>query len=333
MRPQELDLVLLIGGPERARRTIENLLFAPPLRVRSLPGPPEIGGPASEPLLYLLGQSETLGTARAITGWLDRLADAEAAPVALLTPRPGEEWAAATAHPQFCGLLPCDPEVQVEQMERILSEARRIYARRWGRRAIRRGQLAWSFPTSEAADIERTWLLIESVLTGLVGTSPALARLGMAFGEALTNAVEHGNLELDSAVKELQPDGMLRFFEERRRRLQDPALSRRRIHVAVSLRGPRLRVRLRHEGLGCDPEQMRPSSPVRAAAPHGLGMLMIRSLVDRAAISSDGRTVILEQRIEGGPRLPDVVPFLPPGAGAGLPEEERAGRELRRPAA
>ena len=105
MKPQERDLIVLVGGPERARRSLERLLFAPPLRVRPLAGPPDPAGPEPEPLLYLLGQSESLRDGDAITAWLDRLADAEGAPVALLVPPPGLEWSAATAPPPFCGCL------------------------------------------------------------------------------------------------------------------------------------------------------------------------------------------------------------------------------------
>ena len=298
MKPQERDLIVLVGGPERLRKAVESLLFVPPLRVQALAAPPDPRKTRSEPLLYLVGQSDALTRPGALLTWLDRLAEVDGAPAALVLPRTGQSWSAATAHPQFCGLVPCEPDLEVEDLERVLHAARRISVRRWGRRATRRGRFRFSLPTSEAADTERVWLLVESVLIAVVGPRPELARVGMAFSEVLTNSVEHGNLELGSALKDEAPDGMLRFFEERALRLRDPRYRRRRIQVQVAIRGSRLRIRVRNEGASFDFAAMQ--SPERSEpgnSPYGLGLAMIRSLVDGIGVSEEGRCLTLTHRI------------------------------------
>ncbi len=293
------DQIVLVGGPAGARRALEALGYVPPLRIRQVTTPPVPGKDHPEPLVYILGPTDGLATAEAINAWLDRLADGGGAPVALLVPRSGFAWCAAGSHPQCCGFLPLESEVRAEDAERILQAARRHWHRRGGPAAVRRARLRWNLSTPEAADSERIWLLVESVLTGLVGPSPDLPRVGMAFSEALTNAVEHGNLDLGSTLKDGQPGGMLRFFEERARRLALPFYARRRIHLAVSIRGARVRIRLRNDGIGFDPSELAGSSPDPRSveAPCGLGLTMIESLVDHAAISPDGRSITLSHRL------------------------------------
>jgi anti-sigma regulatory factor (Ser/Thr protein kinase) len=317
VKPQERDLIILIGGPERVRKAVEALLFVPPLRVQAVTTPPDPARTRSEPLLYVIGQCEALGRPGALLSWLDRLAGVDGAPAALMLPRLGQNWCAATAHPQFCGLLPCDPDLEIEDMERVLHAARRVSVRRWGQRVSRQGRFHFSLPTSEAADVERVWLLVETVLSGLLGPHPELPRVGMAFSEALTNAVEHGNLELGSGLKDEEPDGMLRFFEERAQRLLDPRYRRRRVQVSVALRGRRLRIRVRNEGASFDfaslhPRETRPAG----ASPYGLGLAMIKSLVDSVGISEEGRCLTLTHHLHRS-----------------LPAEEQDGEERDRAAA
>lgn len=321
MKRQEPDRVILVGVPDQVRRSFGGLLFVPPLRLHSVEEPPDPEATASEPLFYLLGRVPRLEEPGALEAWLDRLAAAGSAPVALLLPRSGHSWCAAALHPQFCGLLPCETELEMEALERVLRSARRLHAQRRVQAEHRRGRFGWSLLTAEAADIERVWLLVESVLQGLTGPSAELARVGMAFSEALANAVEHGNLELGSSLKDGGPEGMARFFEERARRLQDPQFRSRRVHLDVWLRGTRLRIRLRNEGARFDPAEIPISArEFEAASPYGLGLAMMRSLVDAVSLSRDGRTLTLRHRLRSG--LPDR---------RGL--EAKEDRERERPAA
>jgi anti-sigma regulatory factor (Ser/Thr protein kinase) len=293
------DLLLLIDSSDAARQAIDRLTFVPPLRLMRLPAPLDPEKPAEEPLLYLVGASASLQTETDILAWLDRLRSHDGAPVAFLVPQEGIAWHVAATHPQACGLLPARGEISPEALERVLLRARQWRARCWGRRALCRARMAWSFTSEEAADSERVWLLLESSLSAWSGAAADLSCLGIAFAEALTNAVDHGNLELSSALKAGAPEGLLRYFEERERRLRDPRFRDRRIEVQAELRGRRLRLRIRNRGPGFDRTDV--TGPVLSGSfPHGLGLRMIENLVDQVTVSADGRRITLVQRVTGG---------------------------------
>jgi anti-sigma regulatory factor (Ser/Thr protein kinase) len=289
------DTLVVVGDAGEAWTTMEALRFVPPLRVERVARPawPDPSN-AETPLLYLLGRCAALPDTPAITGWLDRLAITDSPPAALVLPRTESGWCALAAHPQCCGLLSTQPTLDVTEVERVVTAARRAQVRRWRRGRAPTGRLAWNFSTAEAADGERVWLLLASVLADLRGLDEELPRLGMAFTEALTNAVEHGNLELASSLKD-EDDSMGRFYAERGRRLADPHYAARRVRVELQIRKEYLEIRLRNQGPG-----FRPADAVRGRFelphrlhPYGLGLRMIEGLVDEVEIAPDGRGMTL----------------------------------------
>jgi anti-sigma regulatory factor (Ser/Thr protein kinase) len=297
------NTLVVIGDIGPAGRALDAFRFVPPLRVERAAQPvrPNSGN-GQMPLLFLLGRCAALPDTPAITGWLDRLVVADGPPAALLLPRSESGWCALAAHPQCCGLLTTEPALDAAEVERIVTAARRAQAHRWRRGRAPTGRLAWNFSTIEAADAERAWLLLASVLADLRGLEEELPRLGMAFTEALTNAIEHGNLELPSSLKD--GGGMSRFFAERSRRLADPRYAARRVRVELKIRPECLQISLRNEGPG-----FRPAEATRACLgppprkhPYGLGLRMIEGLVDQVEIAPDGRGIILRSRLSPLPR-------------------------------
>jgi anti-sigma regulatory factor (Ser/Thr protein kinase) len=297
------DTLVVVGDAGAAWTTLEALRFVPPLRVEHVARPtwpdPRDG---ETPLLYLLGRCSALPDTPAIAGWFDRLAVTDSPPAALVLPRTESGWCALAAHPQCCGLLTAQPALDVTEVERVLTAARRAQVRRWRRGRAPTGRLAWSFSTADADDGERIWLLLASVLADLRGLDEELPRLGMAFTEALTNAIEHGNLELASSLKD-EDDSMNRFYAERRRRLADPRYAARRVRVELQIRPDYLQIRLRNQGPG-----FRPADAARARFdlphrlhPYGLGLRMIEGLVDEVEIAPDGRGITLRSHFSPRP--------------------------------
>ncbi len=289
------NTLVVVGDAGDVSHALQALGFVPPLQVLHAPDPlcPDPSHPDS-PLLLLLGPCAALPDGPAISAWMDRLRAAGGPPVALLVPRTEREWCAVASHPQCCGLLATQPSPDVGEVERIVTAARRFRARRRRLSHAVGGHLAWDFSTPEAADSEQVWLLLASILSDLRGMDEELPRLGMAFTEALTNAVEHGNLELASTLKDVDDDSD-RFFAERRRRLADPRYAERRIRVELQMDPDCLQIRVRNQGPGFRPTDRdgaeRNSRP--ELRPYGLGLRMIRGLVDEAEIARDGREITL----------------------------------------
>ena len=119
-------------------------------------------------------------------------------------------------------------------------------------------------------------------------------RIGVALDEALVNAMHHGNLEVDSALRRNDLDGYHRLIAERRR--QSPYRDRR-IHVSAVLDRDRATFVVRDEGAGFDPDMLPdPTDPANLARPHGRGVLLIRTFMDEVIYNDLGNEVTLIKR-------------------------------------
>lgn len=118
-----------------------------------------------------------------------------------------------------------------------------------------------------------------------------LPRLGIAMEEALLNACLHGNLELDSKLRE--GDGNL--FEQlaQERSAQQPWKDRR-VTVTASITPQQMKVVIRDEGPGFDPERLPdPTDPENLLKPHGRGVMMMRLFLDDVQWNERGNQVTL----------------------------------------
>jgi CheY-like chemotaxis protein/anti-sigma regulatory factor (Ser/Thr protein kinase) len=132
--------------------------------------------------------------------------------------------------------------------------------------------------------LERTMLFNENVLL----------RVSMALREALVNAIEHGNLEVSSALRERDDDSYLE--ELRRRRELDPYRSRR---VMLSARETRDSVTyvVRDEGPGYNVAALPdPTDPRNLEKCSGRGLLLIRTFMDEVSHNSSGNEITLIKR-------------------------------------
>lgn len=121
-----------------------------------------------------------------------------------------------------------------------------------------------------------------------------LVRVGTALHEALVNAVEHGNLELDSRLKE---DGSAAFRELAvARSIQKPYCDRH-VNVLVKLTRDEAVISICDEGKGFDPSQLPdPTDPENLDRPSGRGLLLIRTFMDEVRFSPNGNEITLIKR-------------------------------------
>jgi CheY-like chemotaxis protein len=124
-----------------------------------------------------------------------------------------------------------------------------------------------------------------------------LIRLGVALHEALTNALYHGNLEVDSELRRDENDGYYQLADERRTR--EP-YCHRHVHVVVRESPREGRYLVRDEGRGFDPSSV-PSDPTDAAhleRPSGRGLFLIRMFMHEVRFNDHGNEITMIHRRE-----------------------------------
>lgn len=116
-------------------------------------------------------------------------------------------------------------------------------------------------------------------------------KLTIAFQEAVTNALEHGNLELLSPWKEEYiEDGKDRFSVVKAKRLLDAAYSERRVFVDIEYSTSALRISVRDEGRGFIPDF---SCNGDQLSSFGRGLTMIKGSMDEVTYSCNGRQITM----------------------------------------
>jgi len=118
-----------------------------------------------------------------------------------------------------------------------------------------------------------------------------LIRVGTALHESFVNAIEHGNLELESELRD-DPNGAYQRLGEVRRR-QSPYCERR-VHVWAQMSREQARITIRDEGPGFDPSSLPdPTDPENIGKISGRGLLLIRTFMDDVRFNDSGNEITL----------------------------------------
>ncbi len=112
--------------------------------------------------------------------------------------------------------------------------------------------------------------------------------------EAIANALIHGNLGVDSGLKD-RDDGYLRFSRLVNARLADPDLSGRRLDLLVSWGESGLDVAVADEGAGFDFERMTGNRGKMARS--GRGFTLMRALAAEVRVLDGGRCTALRFKV------------------------------------
>jgi CheY-like chemotaxis protein/anti-sigma regulatory factor (Ser/Thr protein kinase) len=138
-------------------------------------------------------------------------------------------------------------------------------------------------------------------------------RVGVALSEALLNAIEHGNLELSSDLRQ-EDEAVFRDLGEERRR--QPPYRDRRVHVRATLSRSEAVYVVEDEGPGFDPATVPdPRDPANLERIGGRGLMLIRTFMDEVEYNQKGNRITLRKRYPttGGP--------APVSAGEALSEQ------------
>lgn len=131
-------------------------------------------------------------------------------------------------------------------------------------------------------------------LMNLVDKS-GLIRMGTALHEGIINAMEHGNLELSSELRESEdPSDYRKIVDERR--YQEPYRNRHVLVVARFSRREAVFV-IRDDGCGFDPSKLAdPRDPANLQKCSGRGLFLIRSFMDEVRFNETGNEITMIKR-------------------------------------
>lgn len=118
-------------------------------------------------------------------------------------------------------------------------------------------------------------------------------RLLLAYQEVITNAIEHGCLELDSRLKEfLNCEGIDAFSVEKKRRLADPFYGDRRVFVEASFEDNKFTLIVEDEGRGFLRDLFLKLEPDRL---YGRGLELLMCIMDLVVYQNHGKRVELKK--------------------------------------
>lgn len=134
-------------------------------------------------------------------------------------------------------------------------------------------------------------------------SDPCRLQLGMAIGEALINAMHHGNLEVSSSCRDLEDTSA--YYQMIKARREQPPFCDRRVNVQVQFNQECVSVSVTDEGQGFNPLAVAdPRDPENLTKLHGRGLLLIRSFMDDVFHNDCGNQITMVKHRESPPRVP-----------------------------
>ncbi len=140
--------------------------------------------------------------------------------------------------------------------------------------------------------------------------STGLFRIVTALKEAVLNAIDHGNLELDSNLRD-QGDGS-EFYALAEERIKQEPYRYRKVTVTSRISPEQLAYVIRDEGPGFDPSTLPDASdPENLSRAHGRGLLLIRSFMDDVVFNDKGNQItLIKYRVDTNIDTTDAPPLL-----------------------
>ena len=133
--------------------------------------------------------------------------------------------------------------------------------------------------------------LIEEVKLSCRIPPSQLPGMRMGLHELLVNAIEHGNLELDSELKSRQD-----YFEVLKKRAAEPRFRTRRVTVEVLITADSFSCTIKDQGPGFDWRELpNPGAPENLFKPHGRGVVMGIKFFDEFSYNKSGNQVTVRK--------------------------------------
>ena len=117
-------------------------------------------------------------------------------------------------------------------------------------------------------------------------------QFAMAMDEALINAMHHGNLEIDSGLRESENEQD--YYDLVRQRKHESPFCHRRVRVEAEFSDQHICVQISDDGRGFDPTSVPdPTSDENLHKTNGRGLFLIRSFMDQVAHNLTGNQITM----------------------------------------
>ena len=117
-------------------------------------------------------------------------------------------------------------------------------------------------------------------------------QIGMAIEEAITNAMHHGNLEVDSDLREGATDQL--YYQTVIQRKQEPKYYNRKVRVEAEFSDQHICIQISDEGPGFDPTVVAdPRSEENLQRVSGRGLFLIRTFMNQVAHNAVGNQITM----------------------------------------
>ncbi|HEX9842010.1 MAG TPA: response regulator [bacterium] len=128
------------------------------------------------------------------------------------------------------------------------------------------------------------------------------SNVALALMEVITNAIEHGNLAMNGAIKrEMMAAGEQAYAQELALRASQEPYRGRRVRVSASVDADRATITVEDEGAGFDFHHLPdPTDPENLFLPNGRGILLARSFIDEVQYGERGNVCTLVQYRRSG---------------------------------
>jgi CheY-like chemotaxis protein/anti-sigma regulatory factor (Ser/Thr protein kinase) len=218
-----------------------------------------------------------------------------AVPTILMTSKGSEEIAVRALQQGAAGYVP-----KSKLSDRLLENVRTVLSisdrqRHYSRLLRRMTKIEHAVVLDN--DLELVGVLVEYLQEGItqMGLCDATdrVRIGIALREALMNALYHGNLEVDSALRE---SGSQAYHALAEQRAQESPYCDRRIFVDTRLSREGVVLVVRDEGRGFNPRALPdPTDPANLDKLSGRGLVLMRAFMDDVVFNDSGTTVTLSK--------------------------------------
>lgn len=187
--------------------------------------------------------------------------------------------------------------VQLVRKPYEYSEIRGILDSLYSKSEPQRFSMSLVMTSREAGSLRVIFPLADWLLKAGVISSKECKELHVAFQEAITNSLEHGNLGLKSEWKdEFDDEGLDRYSLEKSSRLADEVFGQRSLKVEASYDGEFLHLAIEDSGDGFDVSKVMGRPPAIDAS-YGRGLSLITAYMDDVGFNEKGTRITVRKRL------------------------------------